>query len=176
MPSPSREGAKMRTKDAGETMSDRRCRKSGFTLTELMVTILILGLIAALSLPMYGRFMQNWKLSSEAQQFASALRAARSAAVMKNIDAVFSFDMDTETYSYFEDNNRNGSHDSGEYRSPVYHLYTGLTISAHTLSGTTLTFGGMGNTRDSGSITLRNANNNTKAIRIYGGTGNITVN
>ena len=151
-------------------------RKSGgFTLTELMIAILILGLIAVLSLPGYGRFMQNWKLNGEAEQFASALRTARASAVMKNMDVVFSFDEDNGTYFYFEDANGDGGYDNNEYMSATYELYTGIVITAHTLSTTTLTFGGKGNTRESGMITFRNSVNTTKNVRIFGGTGNIRV-
>ncbi len=157
------------------TMNCTKRTDEGFTLTELMITILILGLVAVLALPTYGRFMQNWKLNGEADQFASALRTARSSAVIKNIDAVFTFDMDNNTYFYFEDNNGNGVRDHGEYRSGVFKLYNGIVIAAHTLSTRTLTFGRMGNTRESGSITLRNVNNNVRVIRIFGGTGNVSV-
>lgn len=156
-------------------MNRRKGTNEGFTLTELMITILILGLVAVLALPTYGRFMQDWKLNGEADQLAGVLRAARSAAVMKNINVVFTFDVNNNTYSYFEDENGNGARDNTEYRSAVFELHHGITITAHTLAGTTLTFGSRGNTRDSGSITLRNAYNRNKLIRIFGGTGNITV-
>ena len=147
----------------------------GFTLTELMIAILIVGLIAVLSLPGYNHYMRNWRLNGEAQQLASALRTARSAAVMKNIDAVFTFDMNSDTYSYFEDMDGDGSRDNDEYLSATYHLPPDVTIIAHTLPSTTLTFGSKGNTRASGTITLRNTNNRSKSIRIFGGTGNVTV-
>jgi type IV fimbrial biogenesis protein FimT len=147
----------------------------GFTLVELMITISIIGILAVLSLPAYSKFTQNWKLGGEADQFAGVLRAARSAAVMKNIDVVFTFDRNNGTYSYFEDKDRDGIRDAGEYRSAVYHFTSGIVISAYTLPAQTLIFGSMGNTRDSGSITLRNTNDRTRTIRVYGGTGNVTV-
>ncbi len=147
----------------------------GFTLTELMIAITILGLIAVLSVPNYQRFMMGWRLNGETQQLASALRTARSSAVMKNIDVVFTFDPDANTYSWFEDMNRNGNLDNGEYESAEFELTDTVEIAAHTLSSTVLTFGSKGNTRESGSITLRNPLNNVRSVRIFGGTGNVTV-
>lgn len=150
-------------------------RKAGFTLTELMVAISIIGILAVVSLPAYTRFLHNWKLNGEADQLAGVMRAARAAAVMKNINAVFSFNMDANTFFYFEDNDRDGARDSNEYRSATFTLPPDIDISAHTLTGTTLTFGAMGNTAASGTITLRNVNNRTRTVRIFGGTGNIVV-
>jgi len=147
----------------------------GFTLAELMIVITVMGLIAVLSVPNYNRFMMGWRLNGETQQLASTLRTARSAAVMKNIDVVFTFDPDRGTYSWYEDTNRNGSLDADEYESAERALPDVVEISAHTLSSTTLTFGSKGSTRSSGSITLRNTLNKVRSVRIFGGTGNVTV-
>lgn len=150
-------------------------KKAGFTLTELMVTISIIGILAVVSLPAYTHFLHNWQLNGEADQLAGVMRAARAAAIMKNINAVFSFDMDANTFFYFEDNDRDGSRDNSEYRSATFTLPPSVEISAHTLGGTILTFGAMGNTAANGTITLRNVNNRTRRVRIFGGTGNIIV-
>jgi hypothetical protein len=83
--------------------------------------------------------------------------------------------VDDRTFFYFEDSDRDGVRDNNEYRSAIYRLIPQIIFAAHTLSGTTLTFGPMGNTRANGSITLRNTRNSTKIIRIYGGTGNVTI-
>ncbi len=159
----------------GAIMNKIRRNIRGFTLVELMITIAILGLIAVLAVPNYQRFMMGWRLNGETQQFATALRTARSSAVMKNIDVVFTFDPDTDTYSWFEDADQDGNLDNGEYQSASYELPETVDIAAHTLSSTTLTFGSRGNTRESGSITLRNPLNDVRQIRIFGGTGNVTV-
>ena len=63
----------------------------------------------------------------------------------------------------------------GEYESAERALPEAVEISAHTLSSTTLTFGSKGSTRSSGSITLRNTLNKVRSVRIFGGTGNVTV-
>ncbi|MBN2071883.1 MAG: GspH/FimT family pseudopilin [Candidatus Krumholzibacteriota bacterium] len=148
---------------------------SGFTMAELMVVVLIIGLMAILSMPAFGRFIQNWRLNGDAEQFAVTLRSARSSAVMKNIDVVFSFDMTNDNYSYFEDSDRNGNRSSDEFQSATYTLSPGVRIVGHTFSSSKLTFGSKGNTRESGTITLRNPANKNKTVRIFGGTGNITV-
>ena len=140
-----------------------------------MIVISIIGLIAVLALPNYGRFVATWRLNGEAQQFATTLRTARSSAVMKNIDVIFTFDTDASTYFYFEDMNEDGGHDAGEYMSAIYTLPESIKITAFTLSNPTLTFGSKGNTRESGTITLLNVLSDTKDIRIYGGTGNVTI-
>lgn len=156
-------------------MNDKGKMKDGFTLVELMVVICVIGLLAVVSLPAYPRFMQNWKLNGDTQEFVCTLRTARSSAVMKNIDVVFTFDMNTDTYWYFEDEDRNGLRDKSEFRSATYELSPGIEIAAHTLTATTFTFGSKGNTRESGTITIQNAYNKNKGVRIFGGTGNITV-
>lgn len=156
-------------------METKTKKQRGFTLVELMISISIMGLITVLAVPGFTRFLQSWKLQGDANQFATVLRTARAAAVTKNSSVVFTFDTDNDNYFYFEDTNRNGARDNGEYRSAVYNLETGIAFAGHTLSGSTLTFGTMGNTRESGSVTFRNTFNRTRTVRIYGGTGNITI-
>lgn len=156
-------------------MGKRALDRRGFTLVELMIVITIIGLITVLSIPNYSRFMQNWKLDGDAQQFASAMRTARATAVMKNIEVVFSFDPAANTYSYFEDNDRDGNHDANEYESAEYEMSKGVEITAFTLTSSIFTFGNKGSTPESGSVTLRNVNNKVKNIRIFGGTGNVSV-
>lgn len=144
-------------------------------MAELMVVVMIIGLLAVLSMPALGRFIQNSRLNGDTEQFAVALRSARSSAVMKNINVIFSFDVTQNTYSYFEDSDRNGVRSTDEYLSATYNLSPNVKILAHTFTSTKLTFGSKGNTRESGTITLVNTNNKIKGIRIFGGTGNITV-
>lgn len=150
-------------------------RNKGFTLVELMFVILIFGLVMVASLPGFGRFLQTWKLHGEVDQLASIMRTARSAAVMRNVDAIFQFDVNRGTYFYYEDNDGDGQRDAGEYRSSVFTLPAGIRFESHTLSATTLTFEPRGNTNESGSITLENSRQKTRQISIFGGTGNVRV-
>ena len=148
-------------------------KSRGFTLVELMFVIMIFGLVMAASVPSFGRFLQTWKLHGEVDRMAAALRTARSAAVMRNINAVFQFDTDAGTYFYYEDDDRDGTRDTAEYRSATFTLPPGIIIDSQTLGGTTVTFGPRGNTMQSGAIILENGLEKTRQITIFGGTGNI---
>ncbi|MEJ2722237.1 MAG: GspH/FimT family protein [bacterium] len=102
-------------------------------------------------------------------------RTARSAAIMRNIDVVFQFDMARGTYFYFEDEDGDGARDSGEYRSAIHTLPPGITFDSQTLGSTTITFGPRGNTMQSGTITMENGLQKTRQLSLFGGTGNIKV-
>jgi prepilin-type N-terminal cleavage/methylation domain-containing protein len=149
--------------------------RQGFTLAELMVSILIIGIIAAMSVPAMGRFLQSWRLSGEANRLAGFLRKARSAAVMKNRDVVFKFKMSDETYFYFEDQDGDGVRDANEYSSETCQMTGGITFDSHTLTGPILIFGPRGNANESGAITLANTRSNTRTVSIFGGTGAVST-
>jgi len=147
--------------------------RRGFTLTEIMVVIVIMGIVLVASIPAMGRFMQSWRLSGEIDHLAGFLRGARSSAIMKNRDVIFKFQMSDGTYFYFEDTDSDGVRDGDEYQSATYALEGGISIDTHTLSSPILIFGSRGNTNEGGTITLRNTRANTRTVSIFGGTGAI---
>ena len=144
-------------------------------MVELMIGIGIFGVLLAVSLPAFGSFLQTWKLSGESSKLASTLRQARSAAITKNVEAVFDFSEDAGTYFYFEDDNGDGAHGAGEYQSATTPFSHGIFFDSNTLSETKITFGPRGNANETGTITLINSYQATRTISIFGGTGNISV-
>ncbi len=59
------------------------CRHKGFTLIELMVVLLIMGMLLSLAWPRLDRIYQHYALNSSATQLAWTLREARSEAMFK---------------------------------------------------------------------------------------------
>ena len=71
---------------------------NGFTLLELVLVLLLMGLIAGLTLPFVASTLDRIKLQSEVRQIASALQFARSEAISKKTLYTFNIDINENQY------------------------------------------------------------------------------
>jgi len=73
-------------------------KNSGFTFTELMVTIAVIAILAGLAIPNFISWLPNYRLRSGAEDIRSTLQLARITAIKRNANATVSFDIANETY------------------------------------------------------------------------------
>jgi type IV fimbrial biogenesis protein FimT len=73
----------VRRSDRCEAMQSFRLAR-GFTLIELMIAVIILGLMIAFAMPSYSIWIQNTRIRSASESFLSGLQLARNEAVRRN--------------------------------------------------------------------------------------------
>ena len=79
--------------------SDIKRTANGFTLLELVLVLLLMGLIAGLTLPFVVSTLDRIKLQSEARQIASAIQFTRSEAISRK--TLFTFNVDINKSQYW---------------------------------------------------------------------------
>jgi type II secretion system protein H len=67
---------------------------NGFTLLELILVLMLMGLIAGLTLPFVASTLDRLRLQSQVRQISSALQFARSEAISKKTLFTFNIDID----------------------------------------------------------------------------------
>ncbi len=72
--------------------------QKGFTLVELLVVLLILGVLLALAPPVFNRALPGLELRAAAREVAATLREARGRAIRANQEAAVAFDLAEGVY------------------------------------------------------------------------------
>jgi general secretion pathway protein H len=77
----------------------RLSRSRGFTLLELLLVLLLLGLLYGLAAPMLGAGSTGLDMKAASRQLAAGLRKARGVAVAERREAVLTLDVEGRTFS-----------------------------------------------------------------------------
>jgi len=150
----------------------RRVEFAGFTILELAVVLLVMGIIAATAAPSFYSSLQYHELETAARRVVLDLQQARHVARVRSQTQTLTFDTAT---SYTLSAGIHSLKSTGEtYRvdlsGPPYEL-DDVTLD---LGGATaVSFDGFGNTATSGTITLTRGNA-TRTVTLDGPAGTIT--
>lgn len=88
--------------------------RKGLTLTEVVVTLSILGIMAAISVPSYISWLPRHRLQTSTRQIYDDLNLAKIRAVKNNTDACITFNTVAETYTVFLDPDGSSSWTAGD--------------------------------------------------------------
>lgn len=79
-------------------------RKNGFTLIEIVIVILLIGILAAALAPRLFRQADSFKVEAAAEQIANHIRLAQSLAIARHQTHGIGFDTTNNLYSVYDGN------------------------------------------------------------------------
>lgn len=86
----------------------------GFTLVEIMIVLVIMGIMAAIAVPNLKTYMAQRRLNGAVRQVFGDLMAARQRAITENRNIGVVFSSNNHSYTIFADTDNDGIADSGE--------------------------------------------------------------
>ena len=141
-------------------------KNSGFTITELMVTIAVIAILASLAIPNFLAWLPNYRLRSGAEEIQSTLQLARITAIKENSTVTVDFNTANETYRAFVV----GGQTIRGGRMPA-----GIDIDSTDFGGDSVEFNSRGIATAAGTAVVRNNLGRVRNIEVYI-TGNSRIN
>ena len=150
-------------------------RQHGFTLVEVMIVTVVMGMTLAAGIPAFSRFTQTARLDGAARQMAGSFRLARQKAVAEGTPYIFLWWSST-WYYLIKDNDRNGYYSGGDTYVGPYWLPSGITpTNAQGFTSPWMTLSTNGSCNQSGSFDLVNARGTKVTMTLLGPTGQVQV-
>jgi prepilin-type N-terminal cleavage/methylation domain-containing protein len=153
----------------------RRARRgdAGFTLTEIMVAVVLMGILLIAAIPNLAEYNADRKLRAATSDLEVCLRRARSSAVTRNIDVRVSLDPTAGTLVRQMDTDGDGTF---ETQVSTRQFPKGVRIAYASFGGgTSVTFNGRGIPDNPGSVLLYGANDKVRLLILAAGSGAITI-
>ena len=142
-------------------------KNSGYTLTELMVSIAVVAILASLAIPNFIAWLPNYRLRSGAEEIQSTLQFARITAIKENSTVTVDFNTANETYR--------ASFVVGGQTIRGGRMPAGIDIDSTDFGGDSVEFNSRGIATAAGSAVVRNNLGRVRNIEVYI-TGNSRIN
>jgi len=157
--------------------STARPDERGFSLIELMVSIALMSIMFLIGLPAMSRYMKTNRLLGASANLAGELRLARQRAVSEENNVVFSWDLTDDKYQWLDDDDNDGTADTGEYVSEWRQLPAGIDLDggATPLAGTSVTFLSGGSASQGGQLKVSNEIGLERTIQLVQVSGLVKV-
>ena len=154
--------------------------QTGFTMLEMMIIIVIIGILASLAVPGFINWIPKMKVKNDAKTNLNYLRLARSKSVADNSQYGIYFDVAGNRVIYFEDTSspENLSYDPGldsTVEAP-YNMASNVSLINCTFVNNTIIFFPNGSASTSGSITVTDESSGVAYnINVLASTGRVRL-
>lgn len=134
-----------------KTLMMRLRDKAGFTITELLIVVALLGVMAAVAIPNIISWIPAMRVNSAARDLASEMQLARMKAVSERNDYVITFDTTNNQYSIYDDDDSDFSTSNvlvktvdidTEHKGIQFGYVSGQTSTSGTAISNSVTFTG----------------------------------
>jgi prepilin-type N-terminal cleavage/methylation domain-containing protein len=105
----------------------RMSRRSGFSMIELVTTLIIMGIVAAMAVPKID--LSRMRSDAALRELTMVMMQAQRTALTKQHDVIVSIDVATSRVRIVEDKNNSGTYDTGD-RAVWMALESGVKFSA----------------------------------------------
>jgi type II secretion system protein H len=148
---------------------------AGFTLTEVMVVTLVLGLTLAASVPSFSRFMQSANLDSASKQVAGHMKLARSTAIAEGVPYLVQWS-NSNWYFLIRDDSEDGNYQTGEPYTGPYWFPKGVTAqNSQGFTNVNISFLPNGTSNQQVSWELVNKKGNLITMTLLSSTGLVLI-
>ena len=146
----------------------------GFSMTEVMVGIVVVGILVVVSVPNLRSFRESQRISQASFEVASACRVAQARARGENHNVIIQYRPDENDFQIVDDENSNGQVDDGEQVSTKV-LTNGL-LESTTFTDDRLVFDSRGRAVSGGVVAIAGGEGViSKQVRVSAGTGQVRI-
>ena len=139
---------------------------SGFSLIEVVVTVAVIGIVAAIALPNMIGWRGERQVQGAARTLASDMQLARLKSIRESENVVVDVDTVTDSYQIYVDLNKNESFDAGEERIRNVFCPVGISINAVTIPGDLTSLDPRGRSSAIGDVVFQNTAGTLKTVSI----------
>lgn len=130
--------------------------KKGFTIIEVVIVAVLIGIISAIAIPRFGKVMTKLKMKASGRDIISQLRLARSYAVSQKEPFGVYFDTENNQFLLFKDlvSLSSQTYDSGDSTIKTFTLPGDINFSYSSFNNDVVIFKANGSASSTGSVDL----------------------